>query len=138
MPLFALLQCVSILLFGWTIQYPREVHIAVPIVSTFITGWTAIANQSVIMTYLVDVFHDRSAAASASLNLARCLFAAGGTSFVMPLVNAIGVGLAFTVCVAVQVVAMLGLAAQWRFGARWRREAERRRQEAEVQKENGL
>ncbi|KAG7289356.1 hypothetical protein NEMBOFW57_005723 [Staphylotrichum longicolle] len=137
-PLFALLQCVSILLFGWTIQYPREVHIAVPIVSTFITGWTAIATQSVIMTYLVDVFHDRSAAASASLNLARCLFAAGGTSFVMPLVNAIGVGLAFTVCVAVQVVAMLGLAAQWRFGARWRREAERRRQEVEVQKENGL
>ncbi|EAA32970.3 MFS general substrate transporter [Neurospora crassa] len=126
-PIFALLQCASITLFGWTIQYPQKVHMAVPIVSTFITGWTAIATQSVIMTYLVDVFHDRSAAASASLNLARCLFAAAGTSSVMPMVNALGVGLAFTVCVVAQLVALLGLAVQWRFGARWRRELERRR-----------
>ncbi|KAJ3544898.1 hypothetical protein NM208_g2784 [Fusarium decemcellulare] len=96
-PLFSLLQCLSIILFGWTIQYPDRVHIAVPIISTFITGWTAVSTQSVVMTYLVDVFHDRSAAASASLNLARCLFAAGGTSFVMPMINGIGVGLAFAV-----------------------------------------
>lgn len=126
-PIFALLQCASITLFGWTIQYPQKVHMAVPIVSTFITGWTAIATQSVIMTYLVDVFHDRSAAASASLNLARCLFAAAGTSAVMPMVNALGVGLAFTVCVVAQLVALLGLAVQWRFGARWRRELKRRK-----------
>ncbi|KAJ9155020.1 MFS general substrate transporter [Pleurostoma richardsiae] len=126
-PIFSILQCMSILLFGWTIQYPHRVHIAVPIVSTFITGWTAVSTQSVVMTYLVDVFHDRSAAASASLNLARCLFAAGGTSFIMPMVDAIGVGLAFTVCVAVQCVALLSLAVQWVFGARWREEAERKR-----------
>ncbi|KAJ4122795.1 hypothetical protein NW768_010240 [Fusarium equiseti] len=122
-PLFSLLQCASILLFGWTIQYPQKVHIAVPIISTFITGWTAVSTQSVVMTYLVDVYSDRSAAASASLNLARCFFAAGGTSFVMPMINSIGVGLAFTVCVAVQCLAMLSLAIQWKFGARWRLEA---------------
>ena len=74
------------------------------------------------MTYLVDVFHDRSAAASASLNLARCLFAAGGTSFVMPMINGIGVGLAFAVCVIVQLLALLGLAVQLRYGGRWREE----------------
>jgi len=130
-PLFALLQCVSIILFGWTIQYPRRVHIAVPIVSTFITGWTAVSIQSVVMTYLVDIFHDRSAAASASLNLARCLFAAAGTSFVMPMVNAIGVGPAFTVCVAVQIVALLGLTVQRRFGSIWRRETHKNKCEAQ-------
>ncbi|KAF5617222.1 multidrug transporter [Fusarium tjaetaba] len=123
-PLFSLLQCASILLFGWTIQYSHKAHIAVPIVSTFIMGWSAVSMQSVVMTYLVDVFHDRSAAASASLNLARCLFAAGGTSFVMPMINSIGVGLAFTACVAVQGVAVVSLAVQWKFGAKWRREAE--------------
>ncbi|KAH6964868.1 major facilitator superfamily domain-containing protein [Fusarium venenatum] len=126
-PLFSLLQCASILLFGWTIQYPHKVHIAVPIVSTFITGWTAVSTQSVVMTYLVDVYRDRSAAASASLNLARCLFAAGGTSFVMPMINSIGVGFAFTVCVAVQAAAMISLAIQWKFGKRWRLEAENKR-----------
>lgn len=126
-PLFSLAQCLSIILFGWTIQYPDRVHIAVPIVSTFVTGWTAVSTQSVVMTYLVDVFSDRSAAASASLNLARCLFAAGGTSFVMPMVDSIGVGLAFTICVVVQVVALLGVAVQWKYAAAWRKEAERKR-----------
>lgn len=127
-PVFALAQCLSIVLFGWTIQFPARIHIAVPIVATFVTGWTAVSTQSVVMTYLVDVFSDRSAAASASLNLARCLFAAGGTSFVMPLVDRVGVGLAFTICVVVQVVALLGVAVQWRCGAAWRREAEEKRQ----------
>ncbi|KKY17196.1 putative mfs multidrug [Phaeomoniella chlamydospora] len=123
-PCFSLLQCMSITVFGWTIQYPHRVHIAVPIVSTFFTGWTAVSTQSAIMTYLVDVFPDESAAASASLNLARCLFAAGGTSVVMPMVNGIGVGLAFTICVTVQILALSGAAAQWIYGGAWRREAE--------------
>ncbi|KZF21696.1 MFS general substrate transporter [Xylona heveae TC161] len=131
-PIFSLIQCLSIILFGWTIQYPDHVHIAVPIVSTFITGWTAVSTQSVIMTYLVDIFSDRSAGASASLNLARCLFAAGGTSFVMPMVNGIGVGLAFTVCVIVQAVALLGVVVQWKFSPGWRKAAaEKERQKAE-------
>lgn len=135
-PLFSLFQCLSILLFGWTIQYSHRVHIAVPIIATFVTGWTAVSTQSVIMTYLVDIFSDRSAAASASLNLARCLFAAGGTSFVMPLVDSVGVGLAFTICAIVQAVALTGVAVQWRFAGRWRREAERKeRLDEEQQKE---
>ncbi|PTB68476.1 MFS general substrate transporter [Trichoderma citrinoviride] len=125
-PLFSIIQCLSILLFGWTINYPDKVPIAIPIISTFITGWTAVSTQSIIMTYLVDVFSDRSAAASASLNLARCLFAAGGTSIVMPMVNGIGVGWAFTICAVVQLVALLGPAVQWRFAAGWRRQARMR------------
>ncbi|KAJ5305159.1 uncharacterized protein N7443_004819 [Penicillium atrosanguineum] len=124
-PLFSGLQCLSILLFGWTIQYSHRIHIAVPIVSTFITGWTAVSTQSVSMTYLVDIFPGQSAAASASLNLARCLFAAGGTSFVMPMINGTGVGLTFTVCVVVQVIALVGPFFQWKFAGSWRRETGR-------------
>lgn len=116
-PVLNITQCLSILLFGWTIQYPHHVPLAIPIISSFITGWTMISMGSIVMTYLVDVFPDRSAAASASLNLARCLFAAAGTSFVMPMIGGMGVGLAFTVCAIVQVVAMLGLVVQWRFAA---------------------
>ncbi|KAI1800214.1 MFS general substrate transporter [Daldinia bambusicola] len=127
-PVFSLIQCLSTILFGWTIHYPDRVHIAVPIVSTFITGWTAVSTQSIVMTYLVDIFSDRSAAASASLNLARCLFAAGGTSFVMPMVSGIGAGLAFTICAIVQVVALLGVAIQWRFAASWRQKEKEARE----------
>ena len=113
-PLFSVFQCCSILLFGWTIQYPARIPIAIPIISTFITGWTAVSAQSVIMTYLVDIFPTQNAAASASLNLARCLFAACGTSFIMPLINKIGVGSAFSVCVGIQVLGLAGLLFQWK------------------------
>ena len=133
-PTFSLLQCLSILLFGWTIQYPHKVHIAVPIVSTFITGWTAVSTQSLIMTYLVDIFHDRSAAASASLNLARCLFAAGGTSFVMPMINGVGVGVAFTICAAVQVLALIGPLIQYKFAAAWRRKEREKAGQRNIEK----
>ncbi|KJR87362.1 MFS multidrug transporter [Sporothrix schenckii 1099-18] len=123
LPIFATIQCGSLLMFGWTID--RHVHIAAPIVSTFITGWTAITTQTAVSTYLVDVFHagHRAAAAGASINLARCLLAAGGTTFIMPLINRIGTGLAFTVCASLQFVALAGLAVQWQYGAAWREEA---------------
>ncbi|KAH7136907.1 major facilitator superfamily domain-containing protein [Dactylonectria estremocensis] len=123
-PVFSLLQCLSILLFGWSIQYPHRIHIAVPIMSTFVTGWTAVSAQSVIMTYLVDIFPDRTAAASASLNLARCLFAAGGTSTVMPMINGVGVGLAFAMCIIVQLGGLLLVTVQWKCAPTWRREVE--------------
>ena len=129
-PIFSVVQSLAVILFGWTIQFPQRVSIAVPIVSTFISGWTAISTQSIITTYLVDIFSDQSAAASASLNLARCLFAAGGTSLVMPLINGIGVGWAFTICAAVQLVALLGAGVQWRYGGAWRREAQRKKDAA--------
>ncbi|OAA72550.1 Major facilitator superfamily domain, general substrate transporter [Cordyceps fumosorosea ARSEF 2679] len=124
-PVFSILQCLSLLLFGWTVQYPRSVPIAIPIMSTFVTGWTAISTQSIITTYLVDVFPDRSAAATASLNLARCLFAAGGTSFIMPMISGLGVGWTFTVCVAVQLVALIGPLVQYRYAGKWRMEMEK-------------
>ncbi|GKZ63437.1 hypothetical protein AnigIFM49718_011845 [Aspergillus niger] len=125
-PIFAGLQCLSVMIFGWTVQYSSHVHIAVPIISTFITGWTAVSNQSIVTTYLVDVFHDSSAAASASLNMARCCLAAAGSGFVMPMVNRVGCGVAFTVCVAAQIFANTGLWIQWRYGGLWRSEMEKK------------
>ncbi|EOD47446.1 putative mfs multidrug protein [Neofusicoccum parvum UCRNP2] len=120
-PVFSLLQCASVAVFGWTTQHAGRVHVAVPTAATFFTGWTAVSTQSVVMTYLVDVFSDRSAAASASLNLARCLFAAGGTSFVMPM-----------------AVALLGVVVQWKFASAWRREAERERRQQTVDRKKQL
>ncbi|KAI1282172.1 major facilitator superfamily domain-containing protein [Xylaria sp. FL0933] len=136
-PIFAGLQCASVLVFGWTIQYSHRVHIAVPIITTFFTGWALVSTQSVIMTYLVDVFPEQKAAASASMNLARCLLAAGGTSIVMPLIGAVGVGLTFTITVAALLVALIGIAIQWHFGKKWRMEAdEKKKKKKYLEQEN--
>ncbi|KAI0817411.1 major facilitator superfamily domain-containing protein [Xylaria sp. FL0064] len=133
LPILALLQCASVLTFGWTIRY--QVHIAVPIVTTFITGWTVVSIVSIITTYLIDVFPEHKAASSASVNFARCLLAAGGTSIVTLIIDAVGVGWTFTIAVGVQLVALLGLAIQWRFGGGWRVEAAKARAQTDQQKD---
>lgn len=121
---FSLLQCLSILLLGWTTQYPDHIHTVFPILSTFITSWPALSTQFAIMTYLVDVFSDHSATASASLNLATCLFAARGTSLVMRMIDEIGVARTFTVCAIVQLAGLLLIGVQWKFAPTWRLEVE--------------
>ncbi|KAI3006775.1 hypothetical protein CBS147346_3675 [Aspergillus niger] len=74
------------------------------------TGSASTVAIGSVTTYLVDVFHDSSAAASASLNMARCCLAAAGSGFVMPMVNRVGCGVAFT----------------WRYGGLWRSEMEKK------------
>ncbi|KAI0859547.1 major facilitator superfamily domain-containing protein [Xylaria cubensis] len=131
LPILALLQCMSILTFGWTIQY--RVHIAVPITTTFITGWTAVSIISIVTTYLIDVFTEQKAASSASLNLARCLLAAGATSIVTPMIRAVGTGWTFAIAVAVQLVALIGVGIQQRFGCEWRVAAEKAKRQADLE-----
>ena len=115
-PMFALLQCASILVFGWTLQF----H-AVPIISTFVTGWMSVSIQSTVMTYLIDVFHDRSASAGAALNVARCLMGAGGTAAANPLIEAVGIGLCFTILTGLMLLGLAFVAAQAWLGRQGRR-----------------
>ena len=122
--LWSAMQMSALLAFGWTVD--RRVPLAVPVVCTFFTGWAAMSVQGMVATYLVDVFPRSSASATAALNLARCLVAAGGTAGVEPLLSAIGVGWGFTTLVAVMGAALGLVAVQIAFGRRWREGLESR------------
>jgi predicted MFS family arabinose efflux permease len=100
------LQCASVLVFGWTLHY--KIHISVPIICTFIMGWTATSIISIISTLVVDIFPRDAASATAAINLLRCLMAAGSIAAALPVVNAIGSGWTFTILTA-WLVASLGL-----------------------------
>ncbi|KAI9666140.1 MAG: hypothetical protein M1821_004075 [Bathelium mastoideum] len=115
---WAVLQCVSVVVFGWTID--KRVHISVPIITTFFTGWAEIAIQAATSTFLVDIFPKQSASATAALNLSRCLLGAGGTAAIIPLVNAISVGWSFTLCTGIMLVSLILLLVQMQCGPRWR------------------
>ena len=125
--LYSGVQCVSVLIFGWTLD--KGVHISAPIICTFFLGWAAVSIQSVIMTFLVDVFPKRSASATAALNLARCLMGAGGTAAVLPIADAIDVGWTFTMFTGIMLAALGLVVVQMWYGAGWRREREEREEE---------
>ncbi|KAF2100707.1 putative multidrug transporter [Rhizodiscina lignyota] len=123
------MQAASAVVFGWTLD--KKVHLSVPLIAGFFLGWAATAIQSVVTTLLVDIFNKQSASATAALNLARCLVGAGGTAAILPIVNAIGAGWAFTLFAMVLVLALGLLVVQLRYGPKWRK----RRQAKQTLKE---
>ncbi|KAJ5223823.1 hypothetical protein N7468_008365 [Penicillium chermesinum] len=110
-PIYSCLQCLSIILFGWTINF--TVHIAVPIISTFITGWTVISMQTIISTYLVDIFPSE-------------------VPQLVPVSTSpdVWAGATFTICAGVQLLALIGPLTQWKYGATWRKEMENQKSQA--------
>lgn len=112
----------ALLVFAWTID--KTVHISVPLIASFFLAWSAMSIQSVITTFLVDIFPRSSASATAALNLARCLMGAGSTASVEPLNKAIGVGWTFTLWAGLMGISLSLVAVQMRRGAQWRRRRE--------------
>jgi MFS family permease len=88
------LQCVSGLIFGWTIQY--KVNYVVPILMTFFVSWASVTFINTTNTLLVDLFPDDSASATAMVNLTRCLLASAGIAAVDKMIIAMTPGGAFT------------------------------------------
>jgi len=123
------LQCATVLVFGWTIQY--NIHISVPIICTFIMGWSSTSMISVVSTLVVDIFPKEAASATAAINLLRCLMGAGGVAAVLPLVNAIGAGWTFTILTGLSIAGLGLVVLQMGYGRRRRLKRERVQREAD-------
>ncbi|KUJ13443.1 MFS general substrate transporter [Mollisia scopiformis] len=128
--LWSFLQLASVLVFGWTLQY--KIHISVPIICTFILGWAATSIISVVNTFLVDIFPKKSASATASLNLVRCLMGAGGTAAVLPIVNGIGIGWTFTLFTGVMLISLGLVVLQMGKGLKWRKKRQAKEMDGEM------
>lgn len=112
------MQCATVLIFGWALD--KGVQISVPIICLFFLGWAAVSIQSVVSTFLVDIYSDRSASATASLNLVRCILGAGGTAFVAPCTTGIGIGWTFTLFAGIMLVSVGLVLVQMVYGPSWR------------------
>ncbi|KAH8820140.1 MFS multidrug transporter [Xylogone sp. PMI_703] len=117
--LWSALEIIACLVFGWTVRY--HVHISVPVICTFIVGWSATSIIGIVNTFLVDLFPRKSASATAALNLTRCLMGAGGTAAVLPAVHAIGAGWTFTLIAGIMILSLGFLAVQIGKGSEWRK-----------------
>ncbi|BEI83836.1 hypothetical protein CcaverHIS002_0404400 [Cutaneotrichosporon cavernicola] len=124
------LQWFAMLLFGWALD--KHLHMAAPIVASFVLAWAAMSIQSVISTFIVDVFPTQSASATAALNLARCLLGAASTAAVEPTMKRIGTGWTFTLWTGLLVLSLVLVGVQQRWGAIWRKRREARERQKET------
>ncbi|KAH0029582.1 MFS general substrate transporter, partial [Aureobasidium melanogenum] len=101
------LQCIAVLVFSWVVE--KHTHVSIPIICLFFIGWAATSIQSIVSTFLVDLYLDRSASATAALNIVRCLLGAAGTAAVTPAIRAVGIGWTFTIFSALMALSVISM-----------------------------
>ncbi|KAG8948669.1 hypothetical protein FRC04_009435 [Tulasnella sp. 424] len=104
---------------GWALD--KRVHIAVPLIIQFVAGWVIAGQMNSFQTLLIDVMPAQGSTTTAINNFVRCLLGAGIISVVNPIIDAIGVGWAFTLlslmgAVAIPIFTLVVI----RYGPRWR------------------
>ena len=108
------------IIYGWLLHF--EVHAAGPIVVLFFLGISFTGGFNVLATLLVDMFMTQASAATAALNIARCLMGAAGVALIEKMIDGMGLGWCFTF-IGLLIGAMTPLLfVLQHFGPRWREE----------------
>ncbi|KAK7420436.1 hypothetical protein QQZ08_010423 [Neonectria magnoliae] len=114
------LTAASLIAWGWSVE--AKAHPAVPGVLSAILGVGMIGFNNTTNALLVDIHPGKAGTATAANNLTRCLVGAGATAAIVPMMDAMGVGWAFTLIGCLLLVCAPALVALMVWGPRWRRE----------------
>ena len=106
--------------YGWTLQY--ETNLAGPLILLFVFGYGTMAAFQVLQVLMVDINPGHAAASTAANNLFRCLLGAGSTAVVLPVIDRMGVGWAYTFASLVWITLSPSLWLLMKYGPRWRKE----------------
>lgn len=106
--------------YGWTLAY--ETNLAGPLILLFVFGYGSMAAFQVMQILMVDINPGNAASATAANNLFRCLLGAGSTAVVVPMIDRMGVGWAYTFASLVWIALSPSLWLLMRYGPGWRKE----------------
>ncbi|KAK4224111.1 major facilitator superfamily domain-containing protein [Podospora fimiseda] len=125
-PLLVLSTAVM-LTWGWAIEYSGG--LAVPCVLMFLYGVGMIGFQNTANALTVDIVPGNAGAAVAAGNLTRCLLGAGASAIIVPMIEKMGSGWAYTVFAGLYVAVSPLVWLIMRNGVRWRAEWEKKEAE---------
>lgn len=83
-----------VIAYGWTLT--RKVSVAVPVIMLFFIGFSLTATFQILNVLMVDIYPGKPSVATAANNIVRCEIGAVFSAILLPLVNAIGWGWAYT------------------------------------------
>ncbi|KAJ6785449.1 hypothetical protein PWT90_07111 [Aphanocladium album] len=105
---------------GWGWAMHASCHIAVIAVLNFFVGAGMAGSNSCINMVLIDTNPGKGGTVMAASNIAKCLIGAGATAAILPLVDAIGSGLAFFIVGCAYMVCLVPLLIIALKGQKWR------------------
>ncbi|KAF6233454.1 hypothetical protein HO173_008386 [Letharia columbiana] len=121
--------------YGWTLDY--RTNLAGPLILLFVFGYGSMAAFQVMQILMVDINPGNAASATAANNLFRCLLGAGSTAVVVPMIDKMGVGWAYTFASLVWIALSPSLWLLMKYGPGWRKdkkEKEHRKEKAKGEK----
>ncbi|KAE8354636.1 major facilitator superfamily domain-containing protein [Aspergillus coremiiformis] len=121
--LFAVLP-VSALIYGWTLQEEKG-GMVVPILAAFFAGWGLMGSFNTLNTYVAEAIPDKRSEVIAGKYIIQYIFSAGSSALVVPVINGIGVGWTFTICVIFSIIGGLLTMVTSRWGLDMQRWAEK-------------
>ncbi|WYZ44731.1 hypothetical protein EsH8_VIII_000047 [Colletotrichum jinshuiense] len=121
------LSSILLLIWGWVLHL--RTHVAVPCVLLFLFGVGMIGFNNTTNTLIIDIHPGRAGTATAANNLTRCLLGAGATAAIIPMIDGMGVGWAFTLLALLYVVFSPALLAIMYWGVEWRQAAKQKENE---------
>ncbi|PWY84256.1 MFS transporter [Aspergillus eucalypticola CBS 122712] len=113
-------EALSMIAYGWVLHY--ETNLAGPLVLLLLIGYTSAAVMNTLSALMVDIYPESPAMATAAMNLTRCWLGAGAAAAILPLIDAIGNGWAFTVIGFMCFVCVPAMVVVWIWGYDWRRQ----------------
>ncbi|KAF4450262.1 putative dityrosine transporter [Fusarium austroafricanum] len=93
---FPLLMVAAVMLIGWGWAVQAKTSVAVPCVLSGFLGIGIVGFNNTVNSLLIDIHPGKAGTASAANNLTRCVVGAGASAAIVPLIDAIGTGWAFT------------------------------------------
>ncbi|KAI9320593.1 major facilitator superfamily domain-containing protein [Dichotomocladium elegans] len=110
----AVLFNILLVFYGWCLYL--KTHLGVVLFIQFALGLTAQAVFNSVQTLLVDLYPEKSASITATNNMFRCLFGALATVSILPMINAVEVGWAFTIISIILLLSRMTIGLELHFG----------------------
>ena len=122
-----LVEGLAMIAYGWVLHY--ETNLAGPLILLLFIGYTSGATLNIMSVLMVDIYPESPATATAANNLTRCWLGAAATAVILPMIEGIGRGWAFTVIGFLCFLCGPVIGVVWVWGHGWRRERHRREKE---------
>ncbi|KAG9231136.1 MFS multidrug transporter-like protein [Amylocarpus encephaloides] len=129
----AFISGAAVIGFGWSLVH--KTSLAGPVITMFVAGWGLTCSVQVLNVLLVDLFPGKPSVATAANNLVRCEIGAVFTAVIVPLIDAVGTGWAFTILSLISVAFNPVLLILMRKGPEWRKQRKAKEEKARSQKE---
>ncbi|KAK4955358.1 hypothetical protein LTR10_007553 [Elasticomyces elasticus] len=118
LPLFVL-AAVSQIGYGWMMDH--KISLAGPVIMLLLFGYCLIGAIQTLNILIIDIYPGQPATATAANNVTRCLIGAAATAAILPMSEALGNGLAYTILSLLFLVSCAGPIASMKYGIQWRK-----------------